>query len=259
MWRCRKFWSTCLILHLLIVALLVGCNPYSSPSDAGVPNGPTTIRHLRVLYEGYPLLLTHNPTIEGVVVSNDRFGEFRRMVTIEDATGGITVMVASDSLYLLHRVGDVLRVECGGLTLGGVGGAVRLGDEGVASQVEPLGIARWKEHYDTVGVADTLPYRDLSIGEVSAEHLSTRLLLRGVRFVEAGEEWAPQRRDTTRHLVDCSVEGDTLAVRLSGRSRFASATIPEGECSLFGVLDYCYEGYQLRLASPEDVLPHSEN
>ncbi len=247
------------MLCLLLATLIVGCNPSSVPSNQSAPNEHTTIRHLTSLYEGYPLLLTHNPIIEGVVVSNDRFGEFRNKVTIEDSTGGITIMVSSDSLYVFHRVGDVIRVECGGLTLGSYGGAVRLGEGDSMKEVVPLGIVRWKAHYSQVGKVDTLPYKDLSIGELSAEHLSTRLLLRGVRFVEAGEAWAPEKRDTTRHLVDCRVEGDTLAVRLSGKSHFASTSIPEGECSLFGVLDYFHDHYQLLLASPEDVLVHSEN
>lgn len=233
--------------------LLMGCE--ASVEQQG---GNISINQLRALYDGYPRLLTQDYTIEGVVISNDRHGEFRHKVVIEDSSGGIIVEVASDQLYTLHRVGDRLRVECGGLTLGGYGGSLRLGAEGTTREVEPLSVARWKEQYSHIGIVDEIPCRCVTIGELSAQMLSTRLLLESVRFVEAGEEWAPMQRDTTRHLVDCATSRDTLAVRLSGLSRFANLAIPEGECTLFGVLDYFNDGYQLQIASPDDVLPHSE-
>lgn len=235
--------------------LMLGCNGTVVPS-----NGDTiSISQLRALYDGYPRLLTEGYTIEGVVISNDRHGEFRHKVVIEDSSGGVIIEVESDSLYLLHRMGDRLRVECRGLTLGGYGGSVRLGAEGTTREVEPLSKACWKEHYYIVGTAESLPQQALSLGELAPRHLSTRLLLRSVRFVEAGEVWAPMRSDTTRHLVDCASDGDTLAVRLSGRSDFADLTIPNGECMLFGVLDCFNDNYQLLLATCDDVLPLNEN
>lgn len=248
--RCA-IWSA-----LVVLWLLTGCE-----SSAG-SDEPTTrlvsISHLTSLYDGYPQELSERIAIEGVVISDDRHGEFRHRVVMEDASGGVTVMVASDSLCLLHRVGDVLRVECCGLTLGGYGRSPRLGAEGQLSEVAPLSLARWHEVHKLVGVAPQVPLHEITIDELSARYISTRLLLRGVRFVEAGEEWAPLERDTTRHLVTSPHGADTLAVRLSGRSDFAHQPIPEGECTLIGVLDYFHEEYQLLLASPEDVLPHSE-
>lgn len=233
--------------------LLVGCNGAVVPSD-----GVISISQLRTLYDGYPRKVTQTLAVEGVVISSDRHGEFRHRVVIEDSSGGVVFMVGSESLYALHNIGDRLRVECGGLTIGSYGGSLRLGAEGITHEVEPLSPARWKEHYRTVGVAESLPQHSLSLGELAPRYLSTRLLLGSVRFVEAGEEWAPMRRDTTRHLVDFATGGDTLAVRLSGSSLFADMTIPEGECTLFGVLDCFNDSYQLLLASPDDVLPHSE-
>lgn len=240
---------------LVAVLMMAGCE-----SEVGGEQPPQelSVRQIVALYEGYPRLITQPIAIEAVVVSSDRFGEFRGRVVVEDSTGGVSFVVDSDALYELHQVGDILRVDCCGLTIGAYGGSVRLGAEGTTSEVAPLSVARWREHYSTVGVVEEEPYKCVKIGELSPSMLSTRLLLRSVRFVEAGEEWAPQRSNTTRHLVDCASEGDTLDVRLSGRSSFADQIIPEGECSLFGVLDCFNDRYQLILASSEDVLPHSE-
>lgn len=234
--------------------LLAGCGNNKDEMES-----TTSIRQLVALYNGYPRLITNNLTIEGVVVSDDRHGEFHNKVVVEDSTGGVTFLVQSNSLFAIHKIGDVLRINCGGLTIGGYGGSVRVGNAGVHSEVEPLSLARWEEQCRFVGIADSLPYTTTHIGAVSAEHLSTRLLLESVRFVEAGEEWAPSNEPITRHLVDFLSGTDTLDVRLSGKSDFAHKEIPAGECSLFGVLDYFNHRYQLLLASPDEVLSHSEN
>lgn len=238
-----------------LTVLFVGCKS----GENGAESRTISIRQLVALYEGYPLLITEPIAVEGVVVSDDRYGEFYNKVVVEDSTGGVTFMVDSPTLYTLHKMGDILRVDCCGLTIGGYGRAARVGERSSQREVEPLSVARWREQYTFVGVADSLPYRSVALGEVSAELLSTRIYLEGVRFVEAGEKWAPNSESTTRHIVDHTTGSDTLAVRLSGRSDFANEEIPEGECSLFGVLDYFNNHYQLLLASPDEVLSHSEN
>lgn len=238
---------------LLCVALLGGCDSAPQPPER------LSVRQLANLYNDYPIEITQRVYIEGVVVSSDRYGEFRNRVFIEDSTGGIAVLVDSDHLHEEHRMGERLRVEVLGLTLGGYAGSLRLGTQGVHYEVEPLSMARWREIYRLVGVAEQLPLTRVRVGELSALNLSTRLLLESVRFVEEGEPWAPRGENTSRHLVDHNQPSDTLIVRMAGNSDFADSTIPSGECSVVGVLDYFYDSYQLLLFSPEDVLSHSEN
>ncbi len=242
----------------MAVAMLmfVGCN---ADGEGDNHNRDISIRQLVALYEGYPRTITQPITIEAVVVSSDQCGEFRGRIVVEDSTGGVSFMVDSDKLFQLHKMGDVLRINCCGLTIGSYGGSIRLGAEGTTSEVAPLTLARWREQYSFVGFAEEVPYKRVKIGEVSASMLSTRVLLESVSFVEEGEEWAPMKRDTTRHIVDFATRKDTLGVRLSGRSDFANHTIPKGECALFGVLDYFNDNYQLLLATCDDVLPLNEN
>lgn len=234
--------------------LAVGCGVVESGESETI-----SIRTLRALYRGAPVAITQNLAIEGVVVSSDRDGEFYHKVVVEDSSGGIIILVDSDALYRLHRVGDRLHIECRGVTLGDFAGSLRLGAEGERYEVEPLSVARWREIYQTTGVAEQDPRRESTIGSISATDLSTRLVFSPVRFVEEGEQWAPNGRDTTRHIVDCLSPTDTLLLRLSGRSAFAKEVIPSGECSVVGVLDYRYDHYELLMACEGDVLPLNEN
>lgn len=221
-------------------------------SDDG-GEGLISIRSLTARYEGYPLSITDRIRIEGEVVSTDRSGEFYNRVIVQDATGGVMIMVDCDTLHLIHSVGDRINIECRGLTIGGYGKGVRLGAEGTTEQVESLTIAEWRTRYSEVGVNEELRTTPVTIDALSATNLSTRVLLEGVRFVEAGECWAEDGVSLSRHIVDCNTPTDTLQVRVSGYSEFWSERIPAGVCDVVGVLDYFGNKYQLLIASPDAV------
>jgi hypothetical protein len=228
--------------------LFAGCG---LSDDGG--EGLISIRSLTARYEGYPLSIADRITIVGEVVSTDRSGEFYNRVIVQDATGGVMIMVDCDTLHLIHSVGDRISIECRGLRIGGYGRGVRLGVEGVTEQVGPLTIAEWRTRYNKDGVSKELHTTPVTIGELSATNLSTRVLLEGVRFVEAGECWAEDGVPLSRHIVDCSHPTDTLQVRMSGYSEFWSERIPSEVCDVVGVLDYFGNNYQLLIASPDAV------
>ena len=243
MWRSRTIWALALVL------LLVGCS-----SRVGGEVEVVSIRHLTSLYGGYPIEINTPVAIEGEVISTDRSGEFYQRVIVQDATGGISIMVAHKELYTLHSRGDKLRIEPLGLTLGGYGHAVRLGAEGTNEQVAPLTPAEWNAHHTKVGVSPSLTITPLTIASIGAENIATLALFEGVRFVEAGEPWAEEKTSLSRHIVDDSHPTDTLQVRLSGYSDFHTLAIPKGRCSVVGVVDYFNDHYQLLIDSPDAVL-----
>lgn len=236
---------------LIMLLWCIGCGGVESgEAEAEV----VSIRHLQTLYRGYPLTLTDNVAIRGEVISTDRSGEFHQRLIIQDSTGGISIMIAHNRLYSLHSRGDILRVEARGLTLGGYGRSTRLGGEGEDEQVAPLSLGEWNAHHKRVGVSPQLKITPLTIATIGAENIATLALFEGVRFVEAGEVWAEEKNATSRHIIDLNNPTDTLQVRLSGYSDFHTLTIPEGRCSVVGVVDYFNDHYQLLIDSPDAVL-----
>lgn len=233
---------------MLLVVLLVGCE-----GVAEVEERVLSLRTLTGRYEGYPLTITDRVVVEGEVVSTDRSGEFYNRVVIQDSSGGVVVMVECDTLHLLHSIGDRLRIECQGLTLGSYGRGVRLGVEGSDEEVEAMPLAEWRERYEEVGISPALRTTPLTIASADATNLYTRVLFEGVRFVEAGEQWAEEKESATRHIVDSNHPTDTLQVRVSGYSEFWAERIPSGVCDVVGVLDFFGTKYQLLIASPYAV------
>lgn len=238
---------------VLIVLFVGGCSEEGGPKSESIP---CTIHHLTSLYRGYPVVLSENLSFEAVVSANDRYGEMRSRVALQDHTGGIMVLVDHPALYKFHSPGDVVRVDCRGLVLGGYGNSVRLGGEGYDDEeVGRLSLAEWNGHHEKVGVAERLEYSSKRIGELQARDIATLAVVERVRVVEAGESWGSAEGTLTRHLVDVERESDTLCVRLSSRADFLQEIIPQGECRIRGVVDYFHDEFRLVLSSPDDVLP----
>jgi hypothetical protein len=98
--------------------------------------------------------------------------------------------------------------------------------------------------------------KPLRIGQIRAADLSTRVVIQGARFVEAGQTWAEEGASLNRHLVDTTTPTDTLTLHTSGHTDFWWRTIPEGEWNIEGILGIFAGRYQIVIASPDAlVLP----
>lgn len=245
-------WSRRVLLGVLWL-LMVGCERVEEGAEA------CSIGYLRGLYRGYPVTLHEDIVVEGEVISSDRGGEFYHQLVVQDPTGGIIFSIDCDNLHELYSVGERVRVRCLGLRLGSYGRALRLGGESAdGREVSPVSEADWRGRCERVGRSDKLTATTIDIGAIGPQNLSSWVRLEGVRFVEAGEVWAPDGESITRHLVSIAEPCDTLRVRLSGYSDFRQERIPEGECSVEGVLDYFSDDYQLVLHSMDSVLTDNE-
>lgn len=245
-------WSKRVLLCLLC-PLVVGCEMVEEGTVL------RSIAYLRGLYRGYPVTLHEEIVVEGEVISCDRGGEFYHQLVVQDTTGGIVFSIDCDDLYKLYAVGDRVRVRCLGLRLGSYGRSLRLGGKSAdGREVSEMSEAEWSGLCERVGRSERLSTTSIDIGAIEPRNLSSWVRIVGVRFVEAGEVWAPDGKSTTRHIVSLEAPRDTLRVRMSGHSDFSQERIPEGECCVEGVLDYFSDDYQLVLHSLDGVLTDSE-
>ncbi len=235
----------------LFLLLLVGCSVDKSAEEFAesldVEDGYISIAHLRTMYQYAPRTIDEELWIRGAVVSSDRGGNVVRMVAIEDATGGIGVLVDSEDIFTQLFPGDSVTLRCGGLTLGGVGGAVRIGaqpsgDDQVSHIAEDDFYSRllFENH------SGILPeVHRLSLREVSPRYVGCLVCIVGVQFEadELGKMWCEPEEPTTRYLTDR--EGRTIGVRTLPRASFANHLLPDGSGSITALLDYFGSEYQL--------------
>lgn len=236
------------VLAVLWALMLVGC------TDGSTGVQTISIHQLKNIYRGYPVVISSPIAVEGVVVSSDRWGESYRRLAVQDESGGVTFSIENRALHEEYSVGDRIRVECLGLTIGSYGHLVLVGGPPEGDmEVGPLEWSRWQAATTLVGSAAEPKPIQMTIGECNPRYLSVLVRLDGVRFVEAGEPWATEDEAITRHLVDVATTTDTLAVRCSGYSDFYHHRLPAGEVRVVGVLGYFHNAYQLLVDSPDRV------
>lgn len=218
-------------------------------------DGHISIAHLRTMYNYEPRYLDEELWIRGAVVSSDRGGNVVRAVAIEDSTGGIEVLVDADELFVTLYPGDSVSLRCGGLVLGGRGGAVRLG--AMSDDDNEVGYISEDDFFarlSFVGHSSVPPrIHQLELRQVSERYVGCLVRIEGVQFAEEelGRSWCEGDEPTTRYLVDS--ECRRIGVRTLPSATFATKSLPRGSGAITALLDYFGSEYQLRPLDLMDV------
>ena len=97
-----------------------------------------TIAQLKALYAKYGVLKIEDDdlVIGGQVISDDRSGNIYRELYIQDDTGVISIKIGLSSLYSDYKLGQMVYVRLGGLTIGQYNGMPQLGMEDPTGEYE---------------------------------------------------------------------------------------------------------------------------
>lgn len=226
------------------------------PDNPGQMSREVSIAYLKSLYTATTVTVSEEIRISGQVISTDRQGAFYQSLCIEDASGGIVVMVEGSELFKRFPYGSTVSVSCNSLRLGTYGGLLRLGSfsDDPAYTVAPLPASNLPAVITVTPDQASLPMPTfLSIGGISPDMLSRYVAFDDVQFVgaEAETAWCDtdpetgELLDTDRHIIDRA--GNTLAVHISRHALFAEHAMPRGSGMVRGILGYFGSSYQLIL------------
>lgn len=119
---------------LVAMAFISSCvkNDFDEPDNNGCTDtkltSNITIADLKSLYNftgAYKI--EQDLTIEGVVISDDRAGNFYKELVIQDATGGILIMVDQTNIYTSFPEGRKVYIKVKDMYLGDYAGLIQLG------------------------------------------------------------------------------------------------------------------------------------
>ena len=126
-----------ILTAIAALSLLVACDEWEpvytfdygeAPEfEAGTYKANTSIADLKAMYNGSPVTIDKNLVICGKVVSKDVSGNIYRSLYIQDETGALEIKIGKTNLTSDYKPGQMLYVECEGLTLGTYGGMLQLG------------------------------------------------------------------------------------------------------------------------------------
>ena len=195
--------------------------------------------------------------IKGVVVADDRSGNFYQNFILQDETGGIEVRHSIANAYNFFPIGREIYIKCKGLVLGNNNGITQLGgytySENGAIRLGNIVNTSASIFRGKKGVEPAPKVKALNA--LTAGDISTLVKFENVEFATAdtAEYFADAagQRTLNRTLQDCN--GNTITVRTSGFATFAVDLTPRGKGSITGIYTVFGTTKQLFIRELTDV------
>ncbi len=232
------------------------------PANGSDPEGVvanTTIGQLKNLHNGNSITdIVDDVIIEGIVTANDESGNFFREMFIQDASGGLKVLLDFTESYNDYPEGRRVFINCRGLKIDEFSGiysiGLAIGDDGFLDGI-PLNVV---EEYIMPGMLNQdIQPAVIGINDIGSV-LGTLVTLEDVQFIdgEIGGTFADGLSNPpvtiNRNIQDCN--GNTVIVRNSGYSNFANDPLPTGNGSLTGIASAFLNDNQMFVRRAEDVI-----
>jgi Family of unknown function (DUF5689) len=255
------------LLALALCAAACVKTKFDEPPLGGEPvtlKANTSIKALKALRRSTGVntfdKITTDAVISGIVVMDDRSGNYYKSIIVQDSTGGIEVRFNDGFLFNTFPVGRTVFIQCKDLLLTDYSGTIQLTGSTVeqGGQLQGIGLTesqvRAKVQKGTI-VKNIRP-RVVSIADLRNPDLySTLVEINDVQFapVDTGKTYADAPRTTSlnRTLENCNRQ--TVIVRTSGYADFATALTPKGRGKVVGVLNIFSRDLQLYLRDTSDV------
>jgi DNA/RNA endonuclease YhcR with UshA esterase domain len=270
MYLLKKNFPLLSLTALLLTVGFTACvkKDFDEPPVGGDPvtiTANTTIADLKALHvtsSGFDQI-ADDLIIEGIVVMDDRSGNYYKTLVIQDASGGIEVKFNDASLYNQFPVGRKIFIKCQDLILTDYNNLTQLTGSTVeqGGQVDDVGLTevqvRKKVVKGPVGTSAPVP-TVVTIDQLkqgSSNYISTLIKLENVQFSspDADKTYADPvtQFSLNRIIEDCS-KGQIL-LRSSGFSDFAGELTPTGNGTITGVLGIFGNTLQLYIRDLNDV------
>lgn len=200
--------------------------------------------------------------IEGIVVMDDKSGNYYKKIVIQDATGGIELMIDQNNLYNDYPVGRKIYVKLKGLYLGNYGSNLQIGytpdTGGSLSQIPFILVDEYivKASYPHEVTPITVTLADLAAPNAATQYLNTLIRIENVEFApeHAGVTFAQQANlasATNRNLKDCN--GGQIILRTSGYANFQADLTPTGNGTLTAIYTRHNNTPQLFIRNQDDL------
>lgn len=252
------------VTGLMTLAIAACKKEFDVPPTADLPSLTAThtiaqIKAMDTLTSSYTQLGagadTSTMIMEGIVVGDDRTGNFYKSIVIQDSSGGVQVRLNATNTYTDFPVGRKVWIKCNGLYIGRYNGTPQL-SYNLAGDAIPETLIK---KYLIGGPRDqVVTPRVVSINQLAPEHINTLIRLENVEF--SGNELnttfadAINNQSQNRTVRDCN--GGSILVRTSGYATFAGirlSAVAPGSGNLTAVYTVFGADKQLYIRDTFDV------
>ncbi len=260
--------SIAAVLMITTVVFINSCKKkFDQPPSYVDPNvvANTSIKALKAMHTlgGYEAITT-DIIISGVVVADDKSGNFYKELYIQDASGAIALELDGTNLYTSYPVGRKIFIKCKGLYMSDYAGMIQLGviDNSIPGNPSLAGIpyTLFDAYIAKGAFNNTVTPRSISQSQLTTNMqdtlLGTLIQLSGYEF-SAGDtsktyaDTSSAKNSVNLTIKDCS--GNNIIIRTSGYSNFAGQHPAGGNGTVAAIYTKYNTTPQLILRDPGDV------
>ena len=227
-----------------------------------------TIQELKARYTAAGVFqsISDDKVIAGVVIADDRSGNFYKQVVIQDGTGGIPILLDGNNVYSMYPVGRKLFIKLKGLMLGDYGGTIQLGldstrsDDGKYLNVGRIPQAQFdqfilKGSFGNVITPKIVKPSDFTKA-INDPLLSTLVQINNAEFRDA--DLAKTYADSTQaqtavNFTIKTCDNQSIILRNSSFARFAGLKVAQGNGPLVGISSIFNSALQIFVRDTADV------
>ena len=261
---------TAVVLTVVLLISISSCKKhFDAPPGYVAPSitANTSIRALKQLHTsgGSINQINTDLIIRGIVIADDRSGNFYKSIVIQDETGGILIRLEGNSLYTTYPIGQEVFIKCNGLYLGDYNNLIQMGG-GVDNTVTPASLLTLPSalfgQYIIKGTAGNIVApKVVTVGQLSTNMQdtlqNTLIQLNNYEFAAAdtGKTYA-NASTTPPGTVNFTIKGcsgGTIILRNSGYASFAGINVPNGNGNIVSVYGVFGNTKQLTIRDTSDV------
>ena len=221
----------------------------------------TTIKALKAMHViGAIEKITQDIVIGGVIVADDKSGNFYKSIAIQDETGGITVRLDGTNLNTTYPVGRKIYIKLNGLYLGDYNRLIQIGGgiddtDPARPELAPIASTLFDQYILKGSLNNSVTPKVVTVAELHDSLQSMLIQLNNMEFItsDTSKTYADAVAQATRNLSVKGCGGNSLIVRTSGFSNFAGINVPNGNGSLLAVYTMFGSTKQLVIRDTSDV------
>lgn len=241
---------------------------FDNPPGAGDPAivANTSIKALKAMHitAGAYDIISTDIIISGIVVADDKSGNLYKQLFIQDATGGLQIMLDANSLYGSYPVGRRLFIKCNGLAISDYNKTMMLGVkanvaglpslEGIPANLISKYIVGGTLNNPVVPILVTAAQLGGATTNMQDQYIGSLVQLDDYRFSDLNgtySDTSAYKSTVNRDINSCGSQ--TLIVRTSAYANFAAQKIAQGRGSILAIYTVFGNTKQLIIRDTADV------
>jgi len=204
--------------------------------------------------------ITVDKTIGGVVIADDRSGQFYKTIVIQDETGGISVSLDAYDLYTSFPVGRMVYIKVKDLYLGDYNKLIELGggvdNSGSTPRLASIPSVLINQYLTKGSLDNVITPKVVTVDELNDSYQNTLIQLDDYEFAVSDTSKTFAKPDLSSSAVNFTLEGcsdKAIILRNSSYADFAGYSVPNGNGSIIAIYTVFGTTKQLNIRDTSDV------